>query len=128
MKSDTVGKELEEPEKQSKSDQANLTSFYKMYAQDKTIDTYEEKGEQTIPTKDNFRTESSVNSLGTNYVQNEVAKQGKSSPVEMDENVSNELGKIDSIVEDICVKDKKILERIQKVLFKTIISRVFKFI
>ncbi|KAK1124750.1 hypothetical protein K0M31_006112 [Melipona bicolor] len=113
MKSDTVGKELEELEKQSKSDQANSTSFNKMYTQDKTIDTYEEKGEQTIPTKDNFRTESSVNSLGTNYVQNEVAKQGKSQ-VETDENVSNELGKIDSIVEDIYVKDEKIFERIQK--------------
>ncbi|XP_068966317.1 putative leucine-rich repeat-containing protein DDB_G0290503 isoform X2 [Bombus flavifrons] len=111
---DAIGKELKEPEKQSKSDQVDLTSqFYKMYTQDKIIDTYEEKSEQTIPTKDNFRTELNINSLGSNYVQNEATKQ-ETFQIEIDESISNELGKIDSIIEDICAKDKKIFERIQK--------------
>ncbi|XP_050471128.1 GRIP and coiled-coil domain-containing protein-like isoform X3 [Bombus huntii] len=111
---DAIGKELKEPEKQSKSDQVDLTSqFYKMCTQDKIIDTYEEKSEQTIPTKDNFRTELNINSLDSNYVQNEATKQ-ETFQIEIDESISNELGKIDSIIEDICAKDKKIFERIQK--------------
>lgn len=116
---DAIGKKLKEPEKQSQSDQVDLTSqFYKMYTQDKIIDTYEEKSEQTIPTKDNFHIELNIN---------EAAKQ-ETFQIEIDESISNELGKIDSIIADICAKDKKIFERIQKVLLKIITFCLFKFI
>lgn len=125
---DTINKELQEPEKQSKSDQVNLTSqVYKLHTQDKIIDTYEEKNEQTIPTKDNSRVKLSTNSLGTNHIQSEEIKQ-KKSQIGIDKNVVNEVGEIDHFMENICIKDRKIFEIVQKVLFTKIIFCVFKLI
>ena len=109
----TPHKELIELEKENKSDQIT-PQFYKV--QDEIIDTFEEKGEQTIPTKDN-----NFITLKTD-IQTEIIEQEK-----INANSVNELGEINNIV-DVCAKDKKIFERIQKVLFKIIIFCLFKFI
>lgn len=98
--------ELIELEKENKSDQIT-PQFYKV--QDQIIDTFEEKGEQTIPTKDN-----NFITLNTN-IQTEIIEQE-----EINENFIKELGEINNIV-DVCAKDKKIFEKIQKVLFIIII-------
>ncbi|PBC32684.1 hypothetical protein APICC_05341 [Apis cerana cerana] len=92
----TPHKELEN---KNKSDQIT-PQFYKV--QDEIIDTFEEKSEQTVPTKDN----TSI-TLNTD-IQTEIIEQE-----EIDENSVNELGEINNIV-DVCAKDKKIFERIQK--------------
>ncbi|CAK9799320.1 hypothetical protein ANTQUA_LOCUS1976 [Anthophora quadrimaculata] len=141
MRNETVSQELQEPERQSKSDQVNLTSqFYKMYTDDKIIDTYEEKNEQTIPTKDTSHAELGVNGasmhsvqqqateqkdssnaeLGVNgasmhFVQQQATEQEKSH-IEINKSTVDKMTEINQDVEDICAEDKKIIDQLQKEL------------
>lgn len=110
---------------QSKSDQVNLTSQSYKNTVDKIIDTYEEKNEQTVPTRDNNHVEyndlttqiSNTNhaqTSSTSHVQQEVPSKEKLEH-EVDGRVLKELGEFYHS-QDVCAKDKKVFERIEKVL------------
>ncbi|XP_076749040.1 uncharacterized protein LOC143422347 [Xylocopa sonorina] len=126
IENDIISKELEDPQKESKSNQINLSSeLYKMHTEDKILDTYEEKSEQTIPTKDYDHTELKTNSVSMINTQYEVPKQRKSqTEINNNNNNRNETENTVYNIEDICIKDRKIFEGIQKVLLKIIIFNV----
>ncbi|KOC62177.1 hypothetical protein WH47_03935 [Habropoda laboriosa] len=116
IKNETVSQKLQESEELSKSAQKNLTSqLYKVYTDDKIIDTYDEKMEQPIPTKDTFHTKLGVNNSNMNYVHQEAVRKEKFRS-EIDKSIVDEIGDIDLDAEDICAKDKKIFDKLQKEL------------
>ncbi|XP_076634170.1 uncharacterized protein LOC143348150 [Colletes latitarsis] len=100
-----------------KSDKTNSSlHLLKPYTKDKKMDTFEERNEQTIPTKDNFHIELGTNTSNINNAQLEtIAKGGKVQTV-VDQNVMQEMNELKEVysTQDIPIKDKKMIERIQK--------------
>lgn len=107
------------PEKSHKSNQINFNSqSFKTFVSDKVVDTYEEKNEQTIPTKDNSLTEASTNNSNGNIMQFEEPSKEKAQ-IEVDTNLiqkNNGLKEFYYNPEDIYTEDRNYFERIQKVL------------
>ncbi|XP_053983584.1 uncharacterized protein LOC128878931 [Hylaeus volcanicus] len=118
VKSNTISQDsLAIKENQSKSDQIDMSlQSFKSYVNDKQIDTFEEKNEQTIPTKDNFHAELSTNTSNINNAQHKTGSSKEKIQPVVDKDIMqnvNELKEVYSI-KDIPVNEKKMLERIQK--------------
>lgn len=113
-------------EKQSKSEQVSLSSqSYKTHVNDKTMSMYEEKSEQTIPTRDNFNSEVSVKPSGIEDAQS-VTIMSKEK-INMEVNDTQETRELEEInYENVPAKDKNTFEKIQKVfenkLFLSVVS------
>ncbi|XP_043252208.1 uncharacterized protein LOC122397237 [Colletes gigas] len=119
MKGDKIRQDPLPTKEKQKSDQTNSSlHLLKPYTKDKKMDTFEEKNEQTIPTKDNFHIELSTNTSNINNAQLEATAKGGKVQTVVDQNVMQEMNELKEVysTQDIPIKDKKMFERIQKVL------------
>ncbi|XP_034175226.2 uncharacterized protein LOC117601961 [Osmia lignaria lignaria] len=118
-KNNTISQDhVQVPEKSHKSNQISLNSqSFKTSVTDKVVDTYEEKNEQTIPTKDNSHTEASTNNSNGSIMQLEAPSK-ETAQTEVDRNFIEENNGLKEFYynpEDI-YRDINSFERIQKEL------------